>query len=87
LRLSLHENNFIEIIESFYDSVKTIFVLCRDRIRGNGFKLNKGRYRLDIRNFFFTIRMVRHWHRLPREVMDALPLETLKVRLNGALST
>jgi len=33
------------------------------------------------------IRVVRHWHRLLREVMDAPPPKTLKVRLDGALST
>ena len=31
--------------------------------------------------------MVRHGNRLPREVMDALSLETPKVRLDGTLST
>ena len=40
---------------------------------------------------FFTISkvvvVVRHWNRLPREVMDVLSLETLKVILDGALST
>ena len=30
---------------------------------------------------------MRHWHTLPREVMDALSLETFKVRLDRALST
>ena len=35
----------------------------------------------------FTIRVVRHKHRLPRKVVDAPPLEKLKVRLDGALST
>ena len=30
--------------------------------------------------------MVKHWHRLPREVVDAPSLETFKVRLNRALS-
>jgi len=30
---------------------------------------------------------VRHWHRLPRVVVDALPLEMLKVSLDGALPT
>jgi len=30
---------------------------------------------------------VKHWHRLPREVVDAQSLETLKIRLDGALST
>ena len=30
--------------------------------------------------------VVKHWTRLPREVVDAPSLETLKVRLDGALS-
>jgi len=42
---------------------------------------------LDIRKKFFTTRVGRQWHRLPREVVDALSMETLKVRLDGALST
>jgi len=45
-----------------------------------------GRFRLGIGKKFFTMRVVKHWHRLPREVADAPSLETLKVRLHGALS-
>ncbi|KFW62910.1 hypothetical protein AS28_02588, partial [Pygoscelis adeliae] len=53
----------------------------------NGFKLKEGRFSLDIRKTFFTMRVVKHWHRLPREVVDAPSLETFNVRLEGALGT
>ena len=40
---------------------------------------------MDLRKKFFTVMVVRHWHRLPSDVVDAMSLETFKARLNGAL--
>ncbi|KFO82897.1 hypothetical protein N303_08179, partial [Cuculus canorus] len=53
----------------------------------NGYKQERGRFRLDIRRNFFTMRVVRQWNRLPREVVDAPSLELFKARLDGALGS
>ena len=61
-------------------------LLFSDRTRGKGFKLKEGWFRVDIRKKFFTMRVVKHWNRLPREIVEAPYLETFQARLDGALS-
>ena len=53
------------------------------RTRGDGCKMREGRFGLDIRNKFFTVRVVRPWHTLPREAVAAHSVAVFKARLDG----
>ncbi|KAK4821036.1 hypothetical protein QYF61_012216 [Mycteria americana] len=70
-----------------------LFSLEKRRLRGDLIALysclkggcREGRFRLDIRKFFFTERVVKHWNRLPREVVESPSLEVFKGRLDEVL--
>ncbi|GAB0206155.1 hypothetical protein GRJ2_003081100 [Grus japonensis] len=54
--------------------------------KGNGLKLQEGRWSWDVRQKSFPVRVLRPWHRVPREAVAAPgSLAVFKARLDGAL--
>ena len=53
----------------------------QDRTRGNGYKLEKNRFRTDLGRYWLTNRVVNDWNRLGRHVVITESIDSLKRRL------
>lgn len=63
----------------FQERLRCFNRACSDRTKGNySFELKGGRFRLNIKKKFAMVRVVKYGNTLPREAVDATPLETFK---------
>jgi len=60
-------------------------VVTSDRTRGNGHKPKHRKFQLNTRKNFFTLRVMAHWNKFPREVVDFPSLEIFKTHLDEVL--
>ena len=62
-------------------------LVCGDRTKGNGHKMEPRQFRTTMRKNFFPVRVTEHWIRLPREVVGSPSLEIFKTRLDAYLGS
>ena len=60
-------------------------VVCSDRTRSKGLKLEHRKFHTNMQKNFFMVRVRKHWNRLPREAVESPSVEISKSCLDAYL--
>ena len=67
------------------DEASLFLVVPSEKTRVNRHKLKHRKFQLNMRGYFFTVRVTEHWNGLPREVVESPSLEMFKTHLDAIL--
>jgi len=65
------------------DRARLSSVMPNTSTRGSGHKLEYMKFHLNVRKHVFIVRLMEHWHKLPRDAVEPLSLKIFKSHLDG----
>jgi len=78
--------DLIEVFKIFKGFVNVkytdFFTLSNTGLRGHNFKLYKPQVRLDIRKYFFSVRVIDEWNSLPVAIINCNTIHTFKKKID-----
>ena len=78
--------DLIEVFKIFkgFDNVKwtDFFTLSTTRLRGHDFKLYKPQVHLNVRKYFFSVRIIEEWNRLPASLINCATVGLFKKKID-----
>jgi len=67
------------------DEARFFSVVCNNRTRSSDLKLEHWKFHTSMQKNFFTVRVMEHWNRFPREVVECSSMEVFKTHLDTYL--
>jgi len=64
---------------------QTLFSGAQQQDKGQWAQIEAYEFRQNMRKNFFPLKVMEHWNRLPREVVESLSLEIFKTHLDKVL--